>query len=218
MFLAILMFIVPQFEKILSDFGTKLPWLTTVLIGMSRFVLSFWWPALALLVFGMLLVLVYWFVMRGRRVALGSLPVFDLGVRAQDWGRFCGLLGLLVENRQPLPQALRLAAASAMTLRVRSVGVAMAEDIEAGLTPWEAALPRTVPGPIKQVFRWANRGDVFSVALAGLAEIYSRRSRVSAMIIGIVLEPFVLMFAAATIGVTAVALFLPLFQLLNDLT
>jgi type II secretory pathway component PulF len=112
---------------------------------------------------------------------------------------------------------LRLAAAAATTLRVRGAGIAVAEDIEAGLTPWEAALPRTIPGPIKQVFRWANRSDVFVEALAGLAEIYSRRSRISATLIGIVLEPFVLLFTAGTVGAAAVALFLPLFQLLNNL-
>ena len=218
MFLAILLFLVPQFEAMFDDFGMKLPWITEVLIGMSHFVLSFWWPMLALLIFVGVLFSLYWLVMRGRGIRLGSLPVLDFGIRTQDWGRFCGLLGLLVENRQPLPQALRLAAASATTLRVRGAGIAVAEDIEAGLTPWEAALPRTIPGPIKQVFRWASRGDVFSDALAGLAEIYSRRSRVSAMIIGIILEPFVLMFAAGTVGMAAVALFLPLFQLLNDLT
>jgi len=217
MFLLILLFLVPQFEVIFDDFGMTLPWMTEILISMSHFARSFWWPLLALLVFAGVLLLIYWLVMRGRRVTLSSLPVLDLGVRAQDWGRFCGLLSLLIESRQPLPQALRLAAAAATTLRVRGAGLAVAEDIEAGLTPWEAALPRTIPGPIKHVFRWGNRSDVFAEALAGLAEIYSRRSRVSAVLIGIVLEPFVLIFTAGTVGAAAVALFLPLFNLLNNL-
>lgn len=217
LFLLILLFLVPQFEVILDDFGTNLPWITKLLIGMSHFVRSFWWPMLALFIFAGTLLLLYWLVMRRRHVTLGSLPVFDLAVRSQDWGRFCGLLSLLVESRQPLPQALRLAAAAATTLRVRGAGIAVAEDIEAGLTPWEAALPRTIPGPIKQVFRWANRSDIFAEALAGLAELYSRRSRISATLIGIVLEPFILMFTAGTVGFAAIALFLPLIQLLNDL-
>lgn len=218
LFLLILLFLVPQFEDMFADFGMQLPWITELLISMSHFARSFWWPMLALFIFAGIVLLLYWLVMRGRHVTLGSLPVFDLAVRAQDWGRFCGLLSLLVESRQPLPQALRLAAAAATTLRVRGAGIAVAEDIEAGLTPWEAALPRTIPGPIKQVFRWASRSDVFAEALGGLAELYSRRSRISATLIGIVLEPFVLMFTAGTVGLAAVALFLPLIQLLNDLT
>jgi type II secretory pathway component PulF len=86
------------------------------------------------------------------------------------------------------------------------------------MTPWEAALPRTMPGPVRQVFRWADRPDVFAEALDGLAELYSRRARVSACLVGIFLEPFVLTFLAVTVGLIVAALFLPLIKLLNDLS
>ncbi len=217
-FLFLMVFIVPQFEKILDDFGSKLPAMTAAVIALSRFIRSFWWPTLGVAVFFGLVFAMYWLLMRRRGVRLASLPVIDLFVRSADWGRFCGLLGLLVESRQPLPQALRLAAASATTLRIRASGLAIAEDVEAGLTPWEAALPRTIPGPIRHVFRWADRSDVFAEALAGLAELYSRRARISASLIGILIEPFVLVFAAGSIGFIVVAIFLPLIQMLNDLS
>jgi type II secretory pathway component PulF len=217
-FLFLMVFIVPGFEKILDDFGTRVSFVTSVVIGTSHFIRSFWWPMLAMIAFCGLMFGVYWYVLRRRGMRLASLPVVDLFARSTDWGRFCGLLGLLVESRQPLPQALRLTAASATTLRVRGAGLAVADDVEAGLTPWEAALPRTIPGPIRQVFRWADRPEVFAEALAGLAELYTRRARISATLIGVVLEPFVLIFTVGTIGMVIVALFLPLIQLLNDLS
>lgn len=216
--LATFLFIVPQFRQIFDDFGSNLPWLTKAVLFVSGFLISFWGPMLLFLAFFGLMFGVYWFLMRRRGMTLSSLPVFDFFVRAADWGQFCGLLGLLVESRQPLPQALRLSSVSAATLRVRSAGLLVADDIEAGMTPWEAALPRTMPGPVRQVFRWADRPDVFAEALAGLSELYARRARTSAGMIGFFIEPFVLTFLAVTVGVIVLALFLPLFQLLNDLS
>ena len=215
--LGAIVFIVPQFKQIFEDFGTNLPFVTRAVISASEFVLTFWGPILGLVAFFALMFGIYWILMRRRGYRLTSLPVLDVFIRSADWGRFCGILGLLVEGRQPLPLALRLTAASAVTLRVRSAGLLVADDIEAGMTAWEAAVPRTMPAPIRQVFRWADRPDVFAEALAGLSELYSRRARVSASLIGIVLEPFVLMFLAGTVGLIVAALFLPLCQLLDDL-
>ncbi len=210
--------LIPQFRKIFDDFGTDLPWLTRAILSVSTFLLSFWGPIVLFLGFFGLMFGLYWFLMRRRGLRLTSLPVFDYFIRAADWGRFCGLLGLLVESRQPLPQALRMTAVSASTLRVKSVGLLVADDVEAGMTAWEAAQPRTIPAPIRQAFRWADRPDVFTESLAGLAELYSRRARISASLIGFFIEPFVLTFLATVVGVVVFALFLPLFSLLNDLS
>jgi len=206
--------IVPQFAKIFDDFGSKLPWMTELLLSISGFTLTVWGPALLVSLFAGAVCLTYWAVMRRRGM---KVSVLDFFIRSADWSRFCGLLGLLVEGRQPLPQALRLTAAAAGTVKTRTAGVMMADDVEAGLTPWEAALPRRMPAPIRQAFRWAHRPDVFAEALAGLAELYSRRARIAAGMVGILVEPFVLFAVASAVGFVVVALFLPLIQLLDQL-
>ena len=38
----IMVFIIPKFEKIFEDFRMKLPWITEVLIGISRWFVRFW--------------------------------------------------------------------------------------------------------------------------------------------------------------------------------
>jgi type II secretory pathway component PulF len=210
--------IVPQFKKIFDDFGSRLPWMTQALFDVAWFANTSWGPVLAVATFFGLMFLLYWILVRRRGVRLSALPVLDFFIRSSEWGRFCGLLGLLVEGRQSLPQALRLTAASATTVRAKTAGLMMADDIEHGLTPWEAALPRRMPAAVRHVFRWAHRPEVFTEALAGLAELYSRRSRVTAAMIGLFLEPLVLFLVAGSIGFVVVALFLPLFQLLNDLS
>lgn len=211
---AALILIVPQFESLIRDFGIKVPLVTQLVFGMSRFMMTIWGPAILVALFVGATFILYWAVMRRRGMKVSAVDFF---IRSADWSRFCGLLGLLIEGRQPLPQALRLTAASAGTMRVKTAGLRMADDVAAGLTPWEAALPQRMPAAIRQAFRWAHRPEVFAEALAGLAELYSRRSRITASMVGVFVEPFVLFGVASTVGFIVLAIFLPLIQLLNDL-
>lgn len=211
---ACLLLVVPQFEALIADFGMKVPIVTEMVFGMSRFLMTVWGPAILAVLFVGAAFTVYWALMRRRGMRISPVDFF---IRSADWSRFCGLLGLLVEGRQPLPQALRLTAAAAGTVRVKKAGLNMADDVQAGLTPWEAALPQRMPAAIRQAFRWAHRPDVFAEALAGLAELYSRRSRITATMVGLFVEPFVLFGVASTAGFIVLAIFLPLIQLLNQL-
>jgi type II secretory pathway component PulF len=215
--LYVLAVLVPGFRSLYEDFGVQLPLLTRGLLSASDFVVSVWPPLLLLLGLFAALWGGYWLLMR-RGWTLSSLPVFELFVRSADWGRFCGLLGLLVEGRQPLPQALRLAGNSAATPRVRAAGLMLADDLEVGLNVGDTALPRTMPAPIRQVFRWADRPEIFAEALAGLAELYEQRARISPLVIGFFLEPLALLIVAGTICLVVLALFGPLFTMLNALS
>src|SRR5690606_8294182 len=46
----ILIFVVPTFEETFASFNTELPYFTQLVIGMSRFRVSWWWLILALVV------------------------------------------------------------------------------------------------------------------------------------------------------------------------
>lgn len=42
----LLIFVVPQFEEVFSGFGAELPAFTQLIVGMSRFTVSYWWVML----------------------------------------------------------------------------------------------------------------------------------------------------------------------------
>ncbi len=213
-----LVWIVPQFDEMYSSFGKRLPAITEAVLWLSRTLRSpAGWIALGIAALLAATAIAAWIIVR-RRAGRAGLPLFDLLLRAGDWGRFCGLLALLVDARIALPQALRLTGVAAATGRVRRAGLGLAEDVEEGLTLWEAARSRPVPPPIRQAFRWADRPELLSEALGGLAELYSRRTRLSAGIVALFVEPFALVFVAVGIGMTVLSLLAPMIQLLNDLS
>lgn len=68
--------VVPQVENLYRDLGEELPWMTKVLVGMSNFVMNFWW--LILVIVG----IIVWFFLQFRKTDVGKkwLAVFKLNV------------------------------------------------------------------------------------------------------------------------------------------
>lgn len=68
--------VVPQVENLYRDLGEELPWMTEVLVGMSNFVMNFWW--LILVILG----IIVWFFLQFRKTDVGKkwLAVFKLNV------------------------------------------------------------------------------------------------------------------------------------------
>ena len=68
--------VVPQVENLYQDLGEELPWMTKVLVGISNFVMNFWWMILVILG------IIVWFFLQFRKTEVGKkwLAVFKLNV------------------------------------------------------------------------------------------------------------------------------------------
>ena len=210
--------VVPRMASIFDDFGSDLPAFTESLIWISAVFHEYWMIVVgtfSVLVLGLIII---FFRLRRRGYRLMKMPLIDWFARTAEWGRFCGLLSLLIQARQPLPRALRIVAVSVSSPRVQTVGEQLASGIETGLSPWEASHLHGLPGPIRHAFRWANDPDFFIEALDGLAEIYAQQNQRMLRLLPILFEPIMLFGICGVMGYVVLAMFLPLIQLLNDLS
>lgn len=107
----IMLNIVPQFEKIFKDFGTKLPEITQVLIGMSRWVGNYWY----LLPVGP--ISLWLFIKLMRKFSAGrmgwdlftlKMPIFGQIVEKNIVARTMRTLGTLVASGVPILEALHI--------------------------------------------------------------------------------------------------------------
>src|ERR1043165_4103398 len=99
----VIVFIIPKFEKIFSEFRLKLPWITELLVSSSRFSekhAAFGIPALWLLVLILFNVLVF------SSRAKWYCPVINWVYRPHARGQFLQTLGLMLESGRPLPALL----------------------------------------------------------------------------------------------------------------
>ncbi len=68
------------------------------------------------------------------------------------------------------------------------------------------------------VFHWKNREANFTEALQAAVRIYENQARMQITMAGMLMEPMVIIGVLGGVGTFVVALFLPMFKLLNSLT
>lgn len=214
--------LLPQFRGIFSGFGIELPGITVAILAWSE-VMSFlgWWFLPALVVFAWLVWIASdWLGWERARDALASrVPLFGEARRSAALGEFCRLLSLLVKYQVGLPEAVRLAAGSVRDTDLREACLELATRIEAGESLTEAATAiGRFPQDLLHLFRWADRGDDFAEGLQNASDVLSAQSRVHSHTLAIVCEPAVTIAIGITVGLTVIALFMPLVKLLNDLS
>lgn len=214
--------IVPNFGRIFEDFDTALPAATVGVLALSHFMVNYALPTLVGLV-------IWVWLLRRLIVTLGGpeswrwvmlrLPLVGPLMQYFAVAKFCHLLALMTESRLQFPTALRLAGNAANDALLSSGAVQLAQDVERGTAPDEA-LERVegLPTDLVPVFRWSRKPGLLAEGLHAAGEIYSARARVQASLIAMICEPLILIGVAVLIGGVVLALFLPLFKLLNDLS
>ena len=214
--------ILPQFRNIFVGFGIDLPGITVAILAWAE-AMKFlgWWflPAAAVAAW------LAWIGSeslgweRSRDALVSRIPLFGEARRSAALGEFCRLLSLLVKYQVGLPEAVRLAAGSVRDADLREACMELATRVEAGESLSEAATHiGRFPPDLLHLFLWADRGDDFSEGLQNASEVLSAQSRVRSHTLAIVCEPAVTIAIGVIVGLTVIALFMPLVKLLNDLS
>jgi type II secretory pathway component PulF len=214
-------FVVPGFVSIFEGFGTELPALTKFVLACAEFLRSHPWVIVT--VFAVLggLLIVAATTTQGAIVlqrCLYVVPVLGPIVRFNALASFCDLLGLVVSQRVPLPEALRMTASAVGDPELSRAARWMADDVERGIDPSRTPHDANLPTGLQQAFLWSDDGTAFGESLTAAARIYDARARINADLLHALLAPVVIVTLAATIGTVVVALFMPLIKLLNDLS
>ncbi|MRR17056.1 MAG: type II secretion system F family protein [Deltaproteobacteria bacterium] len=106
--LVLVTFVLPKFTNIFADMGTKLPFSTQILIGLSNFLLASWWIIGLGIVFGSVFLKSYLKTDAGR-YTWDKMKLKILGdvILKLETARFCRTLGALLKSGVPLLQAVK---------------------------------------------------------------------------------------------------------------
>ncbi len=214
--------ILPQFKSIFLGFGTELPGITVAILSWSDVMGIFGWWSLPVLVVILWLAWIFSEPLgyeRLRDALVSHVPLFGEARRSAALSEFCRLLSMLVKYEVGLPEAVRLAAGSVRDADLREACFDLATRIQAGESLTDAATQiGRFPQDLLHLFRWADRGEDFSEGLQNASEVLSAQSRVHSHTLAIVFEPAVTIAIGIAVGLTVIALFMPLVKLLNDLS
>jgi type IV pilus assembly protein PilC len=214
-----LVFVVPQFKSIYQTLGGVLPLPTRILLGISTTVRSMWWLwflGVAGLVFG------YKRYARsdgGRdridRIKL-KIPVFGSLFHKTALSRFATTLSVLLKSGVPILQSLDIVSE---TVNNRLVSHAV-RDVQRSVKEGESiATPlgkHTIfPPMVVQMLAVGEETGTVDVMLSKVAEFYDQEVSSSVESLTSLIEPLMIGVIGSGVGLAVIALYLPMFKLVN---
>jgi len=213
----IMLFLIPQFEKIFSDFALDLPPITKFLIGTSRFIgNNLLWEFLLLAIGAYL----FW---RWKGTPAGRHKIDELMIRAPVMGklvlkasvaRFSRTLGTLMQNGVPVVSALEIVGQTSGNLVVKEA----IDNVMVGVVNGATISEKLAESPVfpKMVVSMVAAGEgsgSLPQMLDKISDFYTRE--VDAAIAGLtsMIEPALIVGLGGIVTVVVLAIYLPIFQM-----
>lgn len=212
-----LTFVLPRFTSMFEALDAPLPATTELLLAMGSGIRSYWWTFPV--VIGGVGFATYRLIASARgRAAMESVlmetPVLGRMLHSLIISRMLRLLGVLLEARVPLLEALHLTQQSVPTARFSALLSRASDEVSHGealsrVLSTEPAIPASIVESISNGERSGQLGHV----LSSLADFLDEDNEVVVKSLSSIIEPVILVGLGIVVGFVAISMFLPLFDL-----
>jgi len=214
-----LMFIVviPRFGELFESLGVPLPPTTQALVAISEALIAYW-PLAVLAVVAPAVGVPIWLATRtGRQMTenlILALPQVGSIVRSFSTARIVRLLGVLLAADVPILEAIDLTRRSVRSHRYDALLARTQDAITAGDT-MTAVWSRSdlVTPSVQEVVRNGERTGQVSRMLLSAADFLDEENELIVRSLTSIVEPVILIGMGLVVGLVAVSLFTPLFDL-----
>ncbi len=216
-----LIFILPTFVGMFEGSDTPLPLPTQILIGLSDFLQSYWYifiGIVALLVFG---ITSYVNSENGRRLYDGmklKLPIIKGTTAKIVTSRFTRTLSTLMSSGIPLLRSMEVVSRVVNNKVVEDKLISGIEDIRRGV-PLSRMIKdiEIFPPMVDSMVKIGEESGALDDILLKTADFYDEEVDVALTKLTSMLEPLMIVFMALIIGFIVIAMYLPMFEVVNTI-
>jgi type IV pilus assembly protein PilC len=214
----LLIFVIPQFEQVFRNFGADLPAFTQMLVTASRFMVSYWWLILMIVIasiFGLLTLYkrsVKFQHFMGR--AILKVPVVGNILRQSAIARYSRTLGVTFAAGVPLVEALDSVANATGSVVYNDAVKRIREDVSVG-HQLQLAMRQTnlFPNMVVQMVAIGEEAGALDKMLFKVAEFYEQEVNNAVDALSSLLEPFIMVIIGVLVGGMVIGMYLPIFKL-----
>lgn len=215
--LALLLFVLPRFEGLFQALEAPLPPLTLVLLAIGRFLRTAWW-GVGLALVAVLGVTIWWVRRPSGRIMIDRLvlrlPKIGGLVRNLTTARLARVLGVLTESQVPLLEALHLTRQSMSNVHYQRLLEKVSQEVAEGRTISSAIQDSDLISPaVRQALRHGEQSGQVGPLLLVMADFLDEENELVVRTLMSILEPVILIGLGLMVGLLAVSMFLPLFDL-----
>jgi type IV pilus assembly protein PilC len=217
-----LVFIIPVFAGIFKQFGGKLPALTQLIMHASNFCRGYWF----VLVFGIPAIIFAFFKWKG---SARGRPVWDrarlkapvkIGTVVQkiSLARWARTLSSLTTAGVPTLEAIEVTGRTAGNYVVETAMQTVHDSVQSGGTIASALGRESIfPSLVTNMVRVGEETGALDSTLAKVADFYEEQVDVAVKSLTSILEPIMIVFIGSMVGFMIIAMYLPMFDVYNQI-
>lgn len=217
-FTVVVVYIIPGLVEVLESSGAELPLVTKIVIGVSNFVVNYWWAVLLILIGIASFVYYYPKTKEGKQVTdaiLLKVPVLGNFQKNIYMNRFAENLATLLSSGKPITEALEVTADlignnvyREIILQARD-GVVKGQKISDSLVNY----PKYISPLFVQMVAVGESTGKISETLMNVVRFYKTEIETFVDSISDIIEPVLILGLAGMVGLLVAAVFLPLYQI-----
>ncbi len=217
--LFLLLIIIPTFAEMYRDFDAELPELTQLVLSASQWLSNYFWLLLLVLI-GMILTIKYVlqrpkFRYKFDRIKL-KVPFLGTLFTENIVARFCQTLGTLLKSGISLVEALSIIQKATKNLLVQDAIKGMLVTIKKGESLGEAMRKKNVFPPIVlQMISVGEETAELDRMLLHVADHFREEIDLKVENLTSIIEPTLIIILGIVLGFLIVAMYLPMFELMN---
>jgi type IV pilus assembly protein PilC len=223
-FFGLMLFVIPQIGKIIKDLGgpeAELPALTSAMLAISGFLISFWYIIFPLLGFGVFMLLRFVRTPRGKKilhtVAL-KLPGIKLIVQKVAVARFARTFSALIGAGVPVLEALDVTAHAVGNVVFEEALIKASIEVQNGATLSSIIEQNSLfPAIVPQMLSVGEETGQTDTVLIKVADFYEEEVDVAIEGLSSIIEPVMIVFMGGMVGVIAASVMLPIAGLSNSI-
>jgi type IV pilus assembly protein PilC len=215
----LLIFVIPTFQSMFESAGIPLPLPTRLVIGASAFLQGYWWAVGAGLIAAVIATRQYYATNSGKLVidrGLLAMPILGDLQRKAAVARFTRTLGTLVSSGVSILEGLEITAKTAGNRVIHDAVMGSRASIAGG---------ETIAGPLKEsgvfppmVVQMINVGEQtggLDEMLTKIADFYDEEVDAAVETLLSAMEPIMIVVLGVVVGGMIVAMYLPIFDMIN---
>jgi type IV pilus assembly protein PilC len=214
-----LVFIIPTFAKIFTEFGGELPLPTKIVMTLSDFLRAAWYILIGVIIGLVVLYRRYVATEKGRRNVdrmMLRIPVLGDVLRKGSIARFTRTLGTLISSGVPILDGLEITAQTSGNKIIEEAIMATRGSIREGETIAAPLKESNVfPPMVVQMIGIGEETGALDEMLNKIAAFYDDEVNTAVDTLTSVIEPIMIVVMGLIVGGMVVAMYMPMFKLVS---
>jgi len=214
--------VIPTFAALFAGLGAQLPLPTRIVITLSNWLVRLMLPLVIGTGVGAYFLKRYYETYNGRRVLdrlMLRMPVIGMILRKIAVARFCRTLSTLISSGVPILDGLEITARTSGNAIVEDAIMETRKSVEGGQS-LAAPLKQTdvFPPMVVQMISVGEQTGALDTMLSKIADFYEDEVDTAVGNLMTLMEPILILFLGTVVGGIVISMYLPIFDLINQLS